>query len=151
MKSLRWIPHALTSELRQVRFDLCLQLLPKLRVHAYDNWRHLVTGDESWFYHGYVRDRIWTARDENTPELENRIIACTKTLLMVRWNLHSVHVMTMLPPGKSFNASWFIDQNLVPLVQSFFPFGWSPRQKIDGSCCQCTGSQIKNEAKLFRS
>jgi hypothetical protein len=24
LKSLRWIPHALTSELKQVRFDLCL-------------------------------------------------------------------------------------------------------------------------------
>jgi hypothetical protein len=43
-KSLRWIAHALTSELKQVRFDLCLQLPPKLRAHAHDNWRHLVTG-----------------------------------------------------------------------------------------------------------
>jgi hypothetical protein len=43
-KSLRWISHALTSEQKQVRFNLCLHLLPKLRVHAHDNWRHLVTG-----------------------------------------------------------------------------------------------------------
>jgi hypothetical protein len=49
LKSLRWILHALTSELKQVRLDLRLQLLPKLRAHAHDNWRHLVTGDESWF------------------------------------------------------------------------------------------------------
>jgi hypothetical protein len=26
-------------------------------------------------------------------------------------------VVTMLPPDESFNVSWFIDQNLVPLVQ----------------------------------
>jgi hypothetical protein len=44
LKSLRWIPHALTSELKQVRFDLCLQLLSKLRADAHDNWQHLVTG-----------------------------------------------------------------------------------------------------------
>jgi hypothetical protein len=37
LKYLRWIPHALTSELKQVHFDLCLQLLPKLRAHAHDN------------------------------------------------------------------------------------------------------------------
>jgi hypothetical protein len=49
LKSLRWIPYALTSELKQVHFDLCLQLLPKFRTHAHDNWRHLVTGDEDWF------------------------------------------------------------------------------------------------------
>jgi hypothetical protein len=34
LKSLWWIPHALASELKQVRFDLCLQLLPKLRACA---------------------------------------------------------------------------------------------------------------------
>jgi hypothetical protein len=58
LKSLRWTRHAPTSELKQVRFDLCLQLFPKLSAHAHDNWRHLGTGDESWFYYGYVRDRI---------------------------------------------------------------------------------------------
>jgi hypothetical protein len=47
LKLLWWIPHALTSELKQVCFDLCLQLLPKFRAHAHDNWQHLVTGDES--------------------------------------------------------------------------------------------------------
>jgi hypothetical protein len=47
VKSLRWIPHALTSELKQIRFNLCLKLLPKLHACAHDNWRHLVTGDES--------------------------------------------------------------------------------------------------------
>jgi histone-lysine N-methyltransferase SETMAR len=35
----------------------------------------------------------------------------------------------MLPSGESFNESWFIDQNLVPSPQSFFPSGWSPWQK----------------------
>jgi predicted DNA-binding protein YlxM (UPF0122 family) len=58
LKSLRWISHAFTSQLKQVRFDLCLQLSPKLSAHAHDNWRRLVTGHESWFYSEYVRDRI---------------------------------------------------------------------------------------------
>jgi hypothetical protein len=129
MKSLQWIPHALTSELKQVRFDLCLQLLPKLRAHVQENWRHLATGDESWFYCGYVRDRIWTARDENTHEVENRTITSKKRMLTVLRNPHDFRVVTMLPPGESFNASWFINQNLVPLVQSFFPSGWRPMQK----------------------
>jgi hypothetical protein len=50
LQSLRWIPHGMTSELKHVHFDLCWQLLSKLRAHAHDNWGHLVTGDESWFY-----------------------------------------------------------------------------------------------------
>jgi histone-lysine N-methyltransferase SETMAR len=50
-------------------------------------------------------------------------------MLTVRWNPHCFHVVTMFPPVESFNASYFIDQNLVPLVQSFFPSGWNPTQK----------------------
>jgi hypothetical protein len=57
LEFLRWIPHALTSEMKHVCFYLCFHLLPKLRAHAPDNWRHLVTGDESWFDYEYVRDR----------------------------------------------------------------------------------------------
>jgi predicted DNA-binding protein YlxM (UPF0122 family) len=55
LKSLRWILQALTNEPKQVRFDLCLQLLPKLRTHAHGHWRRLIAGDESWFYWEYVR------------------------------------------------------------------------------------------------
>jgi hypothetical protein len=51
-------------------------------------------------------------------------------MLAVLWNPHGFRVMTMLPPGELFNASWFRDHNLVPLIQSFFPSGWSPRQKL---------------------
>jgi hypothetical protein len=104
LKSFRWIPHALTSELKQVRFDSYSQRLPKPCADAHDNCRHLVTGDERWFHYEYVWDRIWTARDENTPEVGNRTIASMKTLLIVLWNPHGFHVVTMLPPGESFNA-----------------------------------------------
>jgi hypothetical protein len=31
----------------------------------------------------------------------------------------------MFPPRASFNASWFINGNLVPLVEKFCPAGWS--------------------------
>jgi hypothetical protein len=85
-------------------------------------------GDENWFYYEYVRDRTWTARDENTHEVENRPLALTNIILTVLWKPHGFHVVTRLPPGESFNASWFIDQNLVLLVHSFFPYGWSPKQ-----------------------
>jgi hypothetical protein len=56
LKNLHWLPHALTCELKQIRLSMCVQLLPKLRAHAHDNWRHLITGDESRFYSEHVRD-----------------------------------------------------------------------------------------------
>jgi hypothetical protein len=116
LKSSRWIPHALTRKLKQIGFDLCLELFPKLPARADDNWLHFAKGNKSWFCYEYIRDRIWTARDENMPEVENRTIPSTKTVLTVLWNLHRFHVVTTLPPGELFNAPWFIDQNLVRLV-----------------------------------
>jgi hypothetical protein len=77
-KTLRWIPHALTSELKGVRLTVRFQLFAKLRAHAHYVWRHPITGNESWFDSEYVRDRILTVRNENTPELENRTVASRK-------------------------------------------------------------------------
>jgi hypothetical protein len=37
LKTLCWIPHALTYELKHVRLTKFLQLLPKLRAHTHDN------------------------------------------------------------------------------------------------------------------
>jgi histone-lysine N-methyltransferase SETMAR len=35
----------------------------------------------------------------------------------------------MLPPRASFNATWFIEQNLVPLLDAFFRNGPDPTQR----------------------
>jgi hypothetical protein len=50
---------------------------------------------------------MWTARDENTPEVENSTIASKKIMLTILWNPHGFRPLTMLPPGEPFNASWF--------------------------------------------
>jgi hypothetical protein len=101
---------------------MSLHRLPKLRTHAHNNWYCLVTGDESesWFDYEHVRSRIWTARDENAPEVANRTIVTSKSTLTADCVIESpwvpFHVVTVLPPGASFNATWFIEQNLGPLL-----------------------------------
>jgi hypothetical protein len=57
------------------------------------------------------------------PEVENTTAASIKSVPAVLWNHHKFHVVTMLTPRVSFNASWFIDGNLVPLVEKLFPAG----------------------------
>jgi hypothetical protein len=86
------ILHALTCRLKQVRLTTCLQLFPKLLAHMQDNWRHLITGDENRFCYEYVRDQIWTARDEGTPEVENRTVASRKAC----WPFHGISTGSML-------------------------------------------------------
>jgi hypothetical protein len=52
-------------------------------------------------------------------------------MLAVLWNPQGFHAVAMLSPRVSFNVSWFIDGNLVPLVENFFPADWSAwRRKL---------------------
>jgi hypothetical protein len=96
LTNLHWIAHALIYELKQVHLTMCVQLLPKARAHADDNSLHLVMGDKSLFYDDYIRDRIWAARDENTPEVQ-------KSMLTVSGNSHRFQFVIMLPPKTLLN------------------------------------------------
>jgi hypothetical protein len=54
-------------------------------------------------------------------------------MLTVLWNPRGFDAVAMLPPRATFNASWFIDGNSVPLAEKFFP-GWVEwRAKNTGS------------------
>jgi hypothetical protein len=44
---LRWIPHDLTTSLRQIRMEICRELLPILKAHENNKFQRFVTGDES--------------------------------------------------------------------------------------------------------
>jgi hypothetical protein len=47
---LRWIPHTLTPEWREQRCRYAREMIPILTAAARDGWRHLITGDEPWFF-----------------------------------------------------------------------------------------------------
>jgi hypothetical protein len=59
----------------------------------------------------------------HTSEVENRTIPSRKSMLTVLWNAHGLYVTTILHMGASFDAAWFIDQNLISLAEKFFPMG----------------------------
>jgi hypothetical protein len=44
-------------------------------MHGHNNWDDLGNRDESLFDYESVRERIWTASDDKTREMANRIIA----------------------------------------------------------------------------
>jgi hypothetical protein len=46
---VRLILHGLTEKLRESRLEKCRELLPMLEGMDGNNFRSLVTGDESWF------------------------------------------------------------------------------------------------------
>jgi hypothetical protein len=114
-------------------------MLAAVQVQGQNQWHNIVTGDESWFYFEYVWDRLWMSSLDNTADYPNRTIATEKHLLTVFWNPEEFQVVTILPIGAPFNAPWFIDGNIMPLQNHFFPGGTRSDQKklilyIDRAC-----------------
>jgi hypothetical protein len=124
LKALRWIPHALTCELKQIHLSMRSQSLPKLRPHAHANWRHLITGTTAG-----IITRVFEIdhgqRGMKTCLKSKQDHCIQQSILTVSWNPHRFHVVTVPHPRASFNASWFTEGYLVPLVDTFFPAGLS--------------------------
>jgi hypothetical protein len=77
----------------------------------------------------YLRDRSLDFSAENTPDFPSTTVVTEKHMLTVFCNPDGFHVVTILPRGASFNTTWLIDGNPVPLRDQFFPGGTKPRQK----------------------
>jgi hypothetical protein len=59
---LRWIPHKLTTSLREIRIEACRELLSILKAHDKNKFQRFVTGDESWFileFHHSAKTSLW--------------------------------------------------------------------------------------------
>jgi hypothetical protein len=83
LKTLHWISHILRDNLKLICLEMCQKMLAALRVQEHNQSQNIVTGDESWFYFEYVRDRLWISSLGNTPDYPNRRIATETHLLTV--------------------------------------------------------------------
>jgi hypothetical protein len=120
LKGLDWVPRILTDDVKIIRVEMSQKMLAALRVQEHNQRYNIVTGDESWFYFEYVRDRLWISPPDNTPDYPNRTIATEKHILTMFWNPDAFRVVRILSTRASLNAVWFIYGNLVPLRDHFF-------------------------------
>jgi hypothetical protein len=64
---LRWIPHV-SRKLRETRLEKCRELLPMLEGMEKNNFRNLVTVDESWFTLELKHSAKWSASRDDVPQ-----------------------------------------------------------------------------------
>jgi hypothetical protein len=50
VRHLRWFPHVLTAEQKQIRVQMAIELFQVLSVQSTRQWHDIVTLDESWIY-----------------------------------------------------------------------------------------------------
>jgi histone-lysine N-methyltransferase SETMAR len=117
---LRWIPYRLTEQQKKNRYDICGQLLSLLRKHQTMKWRHLVTGDESWFFLEYMPNGMWASSPSSVEVSEKPSIITKKFMITIFWNPHGFHVVEALKEGESFNDKYMVNVILPQLVAIYF-------------------------------
>jgi hypothetical protein len=70
VRNLRWVPHFLTAEQKQIRVQMAIELLQVLSVQRTRQWHDIVTLDESWIYLFSEHDLMWTAPGEIVVDRE---------------------------------------------------------------------------------
>jgi hypothetical protein len=80
-----WVPYLLTEQLKAQRIATSIKMLRILRTQEPMNFTRVVTGDESWFFLEYSRNRVWRLGDENASERVSQKISSEKHMLTVFW------------------------------------------------------------------
>jgi transposase len=116
--NLRWVPHSLDANQKGERVALSHELLAVLERDRRNQFRNVVTGDESWFFLYYSHDSIWTQSRDEVPERISQKIDTEKCLLSVLWSVSGIHSLTDVPKGSTYNSAFLCDIVIPELVQN---------------------------------
>jgi hypothetical protein len=115
VRHLRWVPHFLTSEQKQIRVQMAFELLQALSVQSMRQWHDIVTLDKSWIFLFSEHDLMWTASGEIVVDRERHTFQSPKFMLTVVWNPIGFHVLKALPKGRKFNVQYYINDIMVAI------------------------------------
>jgi hypothetical protein len=142
---LRWVPHQLTDDLRQVRVAKCGELLRALAAIQRIHFRHIITGDESWFYLEYQHALQWSVARDEVFQRADPAIGTAKFMLTVIWGVNSFHLLDLMPRQCRFTSQYFMEHVMAPLVQTIFTQGstrYTPRLNVHLDNCRIHFSKV---------
>jgi hypothetical protein len=115
VRHLRWVPHFLTAEQKQIRVQMTIELLQILSVQSTRQWHDIITLDESWIYVFSEYDLMWTVPGEIIVDRERHTVQSPKFMLTVVWNPIGFHVPKALLRGRKFSAQYYTNDILVTI------------------------------------
>jgi hypothetical protein len=126
---LHWVPHLLTSDLREKRKEYARVMLPFLHTVKRDGWHRFVTGDESWLFFNISPRRMWTLSRDDVVTKSRHDIQSKKSMFIIIWNLSGFYVVNRFPNHIKMNSAYFVTNLLIPLKEAIFPRGRAPHEK----------------------
>jgi DNA-binding transcriptional ArsR family regulator len=83
VRHLRWVPHFLTVEQKQIRVQMAIELLEVLSVQSTRQWHNIVTLDKSWIDLFNEYGLMWTGPGEIVVDRERHTVQSPKFMLTV--------------------------------------------------------------------
>jgi hypothetical protein len=85
------------------------------------HFRHVITGDESWFCLEYQHTPQYLVFRDEVLQRVDLAIGTTKFMLTAIWGVSGFHLLDLIPPQCIFNTQYFVKLGMAPLVQVVFP------------------------------
>lgn len=117
-KSLRWIPHILTTELKNQRIQKSKDLLYEIQLAKINNYKYFITGDESWFYYTFNQNSKWVINGMPPGERVRRSFNNKKIMVVIFWSIDGIRLIDFIESNMSFNGDFFINNVLIPIKNS---------------------------------
>jgi hypothetical protein len=118
---LCWIPHELTTGLRQIRIETCRELSLILKAHENNKFQRFVTGDESSFPLEFHHSTKWSVSRDDVLQKIKQQIETQKSMLTVIWEIDGFHVADLMTEEHSYNIPYYLSHILEPLLFALFP------------------------------
>jgi hypothetical protein len=96
-------------------------MMPFLHAVERDNWHHLVTDDEPWFFFDTSPPRMWTVSRDNVATKSRQQIHSKKFMFTILWNPTGLYVVDRLPNDTKMNSDYFVTNVLISPEQMIFP------------------------------
>jgi AraC-like DNA-binding protein len=122
LRHVRPVPYLFTGELKAQGISTSMEMLRILQTQKPMNLAAAITGDESWFFLEYSRNRVWRLGDENVPERVSQKISTRKHMLPVCCSPMGLLVEEWLPEHDMFNSKYFCAASIPRLASSVFPY-----------------------------
>jgi histone-lysine N-methyltransferase SETMAR len=128
-----------------MRVAKCGKLLRVLEAMQRIYFHHIITGDESWFYPKYQHTSQWSISGNEVPQKVNLATGTAKFMLMAVWGVNGFHLLDVMPSQCRFNAQYFREHVMMPLVQMVFPqkrIWYTPRFNVHLDNCPVHFSKV---------
>jgi hypothetical protein len=94
---LYWVSYLLIHDLCEKRKEYAKMIVPFLHAAERDDWHHLVTGDELWFFLNTSPRRMWTLSRDDVVTKPRLDIQSKKFIFTIIWNPSGFYVIDRLP------------------------------------------------------